>query len=87
VLYQSSLRELRVLLSDDLQRELDALVRPLQRQAIPTASELRVAEAQLSGWLNGLVLSLDYRAAEQAAHARADRSNDERPDGQDQAYL
>jgi len=39
-------------LSEDLQRELDALT--IQFDATPTESEIRVAQAQLVGWLEGL---------------------------------
>lgn len=45
----SSLREI---MSDDLRDELDAVVLPLQEGA--SEAEVRVAQAQLAGWLEGL---------------------------------
>lgn len=51
-IYVRSLSELKQVLSEDLQRELDALTIPLD--ATPSESEIRVAQAQLVGWLEGL---------------------------------
>ena len=45
----SSLREI---MSDDLRDELDTVVLPLQEGA--SEAEVRVAQAQLAGWLEGL---------------------------------
>ncbi|MBT8166322.1 MAG: DUF2587 domain-containing protein [Acidimicrobiia bacterium] len=45
----SSLREI---MSDELRDELDAVVLPLQEGA--SEAEVRVAQAQLAGWLEGL---------------------------------
>jgi hypothetical protein len=39
-------------LSPDLQEELATLAPPMQ--GVPTESEIRVAQAQLVGWLEGL---------------------------------
>src|SRR5262245_54701831 len=39
-------------LSDDLKEELDELAPPLD--TVPSESEIRVAQAQLVGWLEGL---------------------------------
>ena len=52
-LYESSISELRDVLSDDLKDELDTIFLPLEVET-PTESELRVAQAQLVGWLEGL---------------------------------
>jgi hypothetical protein len=51
--YQNSMDELRDVLSDDLKEEMDAIFLPLEAKT-PTESELRVAQAQLVGWLEGL---------------------------------
>ncbi|MBI4260555.1 MAG: DUF2587 domain-containing protein [Actinobacteria bacterium] len=51
-IYERSLQELTDVLSPDLQRELSALAGPLE--GVPTESEIRVAQAQLVGWLEGL---------------------------------
>lgn len=40
-------------LSEDLQRELAGLAFPLDRT--PSEPEIRVAQAQLAGWLEGLI--------------------------------
>ena len=43
---------LREIMSDDLRDELDSVVLPLQEGA--SGAEVRVAQAQLAGWLEGL---------------------------------
>ena len=48
-----SLHELRDVLSDDLKEELDDIFLPLSQENA-SESELRVAQAQLVGWLEGL---------------------------------
>ena len=50
--YQRAVVELREVLSADLQEELAGLAPPLE--GVPTESEIRVAQAQLVGWLEGL---------------------------------
>lgn len=52
-IYQSSIDELREVLSDDLKEELDSIFLPLESES-PSESELRIAQAQLVGWLEGL---------------------------------
>jgi len=52
-IYHNSIEELRDVLSEDLKEELDSIFLPLERDA-PTESDLRVAQAQLVGWLEGL---------------------------------
>jgi len=52
-IYETSVRELADGLSPDLARELDRLALPFETD-IPSDSELRVAQAQLVGWLEGL---------------------------------
>ena len=52
-LYENSLKQLKDALSDDLQRELEGFVVPFDRN--PSESEIRVAQAQLVGWLEGLL--------------------------------
>lgn len=50
--FNTSVEALRELLSEDLQREVESL--ELRVPDDPTAAELRVAQAQLVGWLEGL---------------------------------
>lgn len=53
-IYATSLRELKEGLSGDLRDELDHLTLPFDDDAVPSDAELRVAQAQLVGWLEGL---------------------------------
>lgn len=53
-IYERSVVELADALSPDLQQELQLLTLPFDENSIPTESELRVAQAQLVGWLEGL---------------------------------
>ncbi len=50
--YESSFEQLRDNLSSDLQEELTAIFKPLESAS--TESELRIVQAQLVGWLEGL---------------------------------
>lgn len=52
-IYELSVRELADTLSPPLAEELDRLALPFE-SATPTDSELRIAQAQLVGWLEGL---------------------------------
>ena len=53
-IHASSLRELETALSPDLRAELERLVEPFGAEEPPSAGELRIAQAQLVGWLEGL---------------------------------
>ncbi|MGA0064842.1 MAG: proteasome activator [Ilumatobacteraceae bacterium] len=53
-IYDRSIVELTEALSTDLQEELRSLALPLRDGDAPTDAELRVAKAQLVGWLEGL---------------------------------
>jgi Protein of unknown function (DUF2587) len=53
-IYERSIVELTDALSPDLQDELRNLALPFNDGEIPSDSELRVAKAQLVGWLEGL---------------------------------
>lgn len=52
-LHSRTLAELREIMSPDLQEEFDAVILPL-REATPSDTEIRLAQAQLAGWLEGL---------------------------------
>jgi hypothetical protein len=52
--YDTSLQELQEGLSPDLSEELTRMAPPFHPEAVPTDAELRVAQAQLVGWLEGL---------------------------------
>jgi Bacterial proteasome activator len=51
-IYRRSIEELGGSVSPDLKEELEELLPPLD--GVPTESEMRVAQAQLVGWLEGL---------------------------------
>ena len=53
-IYDISVRELADSLSPDLAKELGRVARPFTGDEIPSEAELRVAQAQLVGWLEGL---------------------------------
>lgn len=53
-LYRSTLEELGQLLSEDLQEELYEDVQFITGEDTPSMEELRVAQARLIGWLDGL---------------------------------
>ncbi len=52
-IYERSLEELKGVLSEDLREELDAVFVPIDEES-PSEAELRIAQAQLVGWLEGL---------------------------------
>ena len=53
-IYQRSIDELAEALSPDLQSELRSLAPPFTAGGVPSDAELRIAQAQLVGWLEGL---------------------------------
>ncbi len=53
-IYERSIAELSEALSPDLQNELKMLALPFREGVVPSESEIRVAKAQLVGWLEGL---------------------------------
>jgi len=54
-IYDQSVGELGSALSPDLRDELGRLILPFTGDDVPSSSELQVAQAQLVGWLEGLV--------------------------------
>jgi hypothetical protein len=69
-IYGRSVGELAGILSEDLREELSSLAPPIE-DGIPTESELRVAQAQLVGWLEGLFHGIQAAMFAQQAAARA----------------
>ncbi len=69
-IYETSVRELAECISDDLQEELARLTSPFEAEA-PTEAELRVAQAQLVGWLEGLFHGIQATLFSQQMAARA----------------
>jgi hypothetical protein len=68
--YQSSLEELGEVLSDDLKDELATLSIAFDEQA-PSDAELRIAHAQLVGWLEGLFHGIQAMLFAQQMEGRA----------------
>ncbi|MGH2591868.1 MAG: proteasome activator [Actinomycetota bacterium] len=68
-IYERSLGELAEVLSGDLREELEALAPPME--GVPTDAEIRVAQAQLVGWLEGLFHGIQAALFAQQAAARA----------------
>ena len=67
-IYERSVGELEEVLSPDLKEELASLAPPMQ--GVPTESEIRVAQAQLVGWLEGLFHGIQAALFAQQAAAR-----------------
>ncbi len=61
--------EMRSVLSEDLQGELDNLVIRFDEE-VPTESEVRIAQAQLIGWLEGLFQGIQAAVFNQQLQAR-----------------
>jgi hypothetical protein len=53
-IHRTSIKELEEGLSADLREELDRLTLPFDDESTPSDAELRIAQAQLVGWLEGL---------------------------------
>jgi hypothetical protein len=68
-IYHRAVSELSEVLSGDLQEELKDLAPPLE--GVPSESEIRVAQAQLVGWLEGLFHGIQAAMFAQQAAARA----------------
>jgi Protein of unknown function (DUF2587) len=67
--YDTSVRELASVLSPDLSEELARLALPLESPT-PSDAELRIAQAQLVGWLEGLFHGIQASLFAQQASAR-----------------
>ncbi len=70
-IYETSVHELADGLSQDLREELDRLASPFDDGDVPSESELRIAQAQLVGWLEGLFHGIQATLFAQQAAARA----------------
>lgn len=72
-IYETSIRELAETLSPDLAQELDRMAIPFESEE-PSDAELRIAQAQLVGWLEGLFQGIQATlfAQQMAAQAQLD---------------
>ena len=66
-IHERSLEEMQDVLSEDLRQELDDMFVPLQEEA--SESELRLVQAQLVGWLEGLFAGIQATLLSQQAAA------------------
>jgi hypothetical protein len=69
-IHDRSMRELEGILSPDLQAELSEVALPLSSET-PSESELRLAQAQLVGWLEGLFHGIQASLFAQQATAQS----------------
>jgi hypothetical protein len=69
-IYETSIDELGHALSKDLSSELSRMAMPFSEE-VPSESELRVAQAQLVGWLEGLFHGIQATIFAQQAAAQA----------------
>ena len=69
-IHASSLRELETALAPELRAELERLVEPFTAEVAPSAGELRIAQAQLVGWLEGLFHGIQTALVAQQMAAR-----------------
>jgi len=70
-IHQSSIRELEEGLAPELRDELSRLSLPFSDDSVPSEAELRIAQAQLVGWLEGLFHGIQTALFAQQMAARA----------------
>ncbi|MEV0274965.1 bacterial proteasome activator family protein [Streptomyces sp. NPDC050610] len=70
-IHASSVKELEDGLAPELVEELERLSLPFTEDTIPTEAELRIAQAQLVGWLEGLFHGIQTALFAQQMAARA----------------
>ena len=70
-IHESSIKELEEGLAPELVSELDRLSLPFTEGDVPSEAELRVAQAQLVGWLEGLFHGIQTTLFAQQMAARA----------------
>src|SRR5687768_17330629 len=70
-IHQASIKELEEGLAPELVEELDRLSLPFMEDTTPSDSELRIAQAQLVGWLEGLFHGIQTAIYAQQMAARA----------------
>jgi hypothetical protein len=70
-IHAASIRELEEGLSPDLREELERITLPFSEGETPSDAELRIAQAQLVGWLEGLFHGIQTAIYAQQVSARA----------------
>jgi hypothetical protein len=66
-IHERSIKELRDGLAPELVKELERITLPFPEYATPSDAELRIAQAQLVGWLEGLFHGIQTAVAAQHA--------------------
>jgi hypothetical protein len=86
-IYETSVTELSTALSPDLRDELGRLAHPFAGTTTPSEAELRIAKAQLVGWLEGLFHGIQATlfAQQMAARQQLDDMRRRLPPGSPQA--
>jgi hypothetical protein len=70
-IHQSSIKELEKGLAPELIEELERISLPFTDDVVPSEAELRIAQAQLVGWLEGLFHGIQTALFAQQMAARA----------------
>jgi hypothetical protein len=70
-IHAASIRELEEGLSPDLREELERITLPFSEDSTPSDAELRIAQAQLVGWLEGVFHGIQTALFAQQMAARA----------------
>lgn len=70
-IHRTSIRELEDGLAPELREELERLTLPFTEESVPSDAELRIAQAQLVGWLEGLFHGIQTALFAQQMAARA----------------
>jgi hypothetical protein len=82
-IYETSVAELASALSPDLRDELGRLAHPFKADGVPSGAELRIAKAQLVGWLEGLFHGIQATlfAQQMAARQQLEQMQRQLPQG------
>jgi Protein of unknown function (DUF2587) len=85
-IHSASIEELKQGLAPELVEELERITLPFSEDATPTDAELRIAQAQLVGWLEGLFHGIQTAlfAQQMAARAQLEQMRRALPMGQSQ---
>lgn len=86
-IHRTSIRELETGLAPELRDELERLALPFTEDTIPSDAELRIAQAQLVGWLEGLFHGIQTAlfAQQMAARAQLEQMRQALPPGSSHA--
>jgi hypothetical protein len=83
-IHAASIRELEEGLSPELREELERITLPFSENSTPSDAELRIAQAQLVGWLEGVFHGIQTAlfAQQMAARAQLEEMRRRAPGGQ-----